>query len=155
MQSCGVLLFAISALEAHYPHPPTFLLGMLYNVPIYLWWVTSSASVYSSIVVYPHTFVYTYIHRCVHIMQMWDLHTCIYKRYSEMPVLNFTADMSPLSHLSSDWNLHLHQHLQLQHTLQPSFAFYHTSTSLVPISAPPSLPYQPRGEQYSSLDGLV
>ena len=45
------------------PCPPTFPLDMLANVPVYLWWVTSSASVHSSIV-HPHTFVHTYV-RCV------------------------------------------------------------------------------------------
>ena len=42
------------------PCPPTFPLDMLANVPVYLWWATSSASVHSSIV-HPHTFVHTYI----------------------------------------------------------------------------------------------
>ena len=42
------------------PCPPTFPLDMLANVPVYLWWVTSSVSVHSRIV-HPHTFVHTYV----------------------------------------------------------------------------------------------
>ena len=113
-----------TALEAHYPHPPAFPLDMLANVPDYLWWVTSSASVYSSIV-QPRTFVHTYV-GVFTIMQMWDLHTCIYKRHSEMSFLNFIADMSQLSHLSGDWNLQTFHCSQVLYTCIYNTA--HTST---------------------------
>ena len=42
------------------PFPLTIPLDMLANVSVYLWWVTSSASVHSSIV-HPHMLVHTYI----------------------------------------------------------------------------------------------
>ena len=73
-----VLLFDIRALEAHYPHPLTLPSTFPHaNVPVYLWWVTSSASVHSSIV-HPHTFVHTDIYVCSQLcIRIWDLHTCI------------------------------------------------------------------------------
>ena len=87
------------------------------------------------------------------------LNTYVYKRLRYPSYLSL--QICPLFHLSSDWNLQAFhcfrycRYMHLQHTLQPSLAFCHTSTSHVPISICPPLPYQPKGEQYSSLDGLV
>ena len=109
------------------PCPPTFTLDMLANVPVYLWWVTSNASVHSSIV-HPHTFVCTCVHTYLGvftIMHMCNLRTCIY------PYIYSTAYTSTFSCF-------------LPHI--------HLSCSYIHF---PPLPYQPRGEQYSSLEGLI
>ena len=79
-----------------------------------------------------------------------------------MSFLNFTADMSQLSHLSGDWNLQTFHCSQVLYTCIYNTAHTSTLSCFLPhihlscsYIRSPSLPYQPRGEQYSSLDGLV
>ena len=64
------------------------------------------------------------------------IHTCIYKRHSETRFL-FSLQTCPLR-----LDMHLQYNTLLytvQHTLQPSLAFCHTSTSLLLISTQPPL----------------
>ena len=87
------------------PCPPTFPLDMLANVPVYLWWATSSASVHISIV-HPHTFVCMCVHTYLGvftIMHMCNLRTCIYTYiYSTAHTSTFSCFL-PHIHLSCSY----------------------------------------------------
>ena len=136
---------------------------MLANVPVYLWWATSSASVHSSIV-HAHTFVHTYVgvftimHTYVgptymHIEKaLCDTFLKFHYRHDYYAIPAVTGIYTNILLFSAGTiDTYIYS---TAHTSTLSCFLPHIHLSCSHIHFPP-LPYQPRGEQYSSLDGLI